>query len=101
MSEQTNVPKKRNPDQVLKVSASANTQQLASAVAHSLYESGQVTVRAVGAGAVNQAVKAIAVARGFVAPRGMDLYCVPGFQTVDAKDGKGTITTITFKVVTF
>ena len=45
-------------------------------------------MRAVGAGAVNQAVKAIAIARGYVAPRGMDLTCVPGFATIKSRDGE-------------
>jgi len=37
----------------------------------------------VGAGAVNQAVKAVAIARGFVAPNGMDLVCVPAFAEIE------------------
>jgi stage V sporulation protein S len=37
---------------------------------------------AIGAGAINQAVKAIAIARGFVAPSGMDLICIPAFTDI-------------------
>jgi len=55
-------------------------------------------MRAVGAGAVNQAVKAIAIARGYVAPRGMDLTCVPGFATIKSRDGE--ISAIVFHVTT-
>ncbi len=39
-------------------------------------------MQAVGAGAVNQAIKAIAIARGFVAPSGIDLVCVPAFSEI-------------------
>ena len=40
-------------------------------------------MQAVGAGALNQAVKAIAIARGFVAPHGIDLVCVPAFTDIE------------------
>ena len=45
-------------------------------------------MQAVGAGAVNQAVKAVAIARGFVAPNGLDLVCVPAFAeiTIDGEE---------------
>lgn len=72
----------------LRVSAGSSPQSVASAVAHALYESKQVKMRAVGAGAVNQAVKAIAIAAGYVAPRGMVLNCRPGFQTIESRDGE-------------
>jgi stage V sporulation protein S len=44
-------------------------------------------LRAIGAGAVNQAIKACAIARGYVAPRGIDLSIRPGFATVTMRDG--------------
>ena len=72
----------------LRVSAGSNPQSVASAIAHALYENRQVKLRAVGAGAVNQAVKAIAIARGYVAPRGLDLTCKPGFTTITSHDGE-------------
>jgi stage V sporulation protein S len=79
------VPSSEEP--FLRVSAGSNPQSVASAIAHALYDNHTVTVRAVGAGAVNQAVKAMAIARGYVAPRGMDLNCVPGFTTIQSRDG--------------
>lgn len=82
---------------VLRVSASSSPQSLASAIAHSIYEARTSKIRAVGAGAVNQAVKAIAIARGFVAPRGFDLVCVPGFASIESHDGK--ISAIVFTVM--
>jgi stage V sporulation protein S len=80
----------------LRVSNSSNPQSVASAIAHAVYESRHVKLRAVGAGAVNQAVKAIAIARGYVAPRGLDLTCKPGFTTIDSRDGE--ISAIVFAI---
>ncbi len=78
--------------------ASSNAQALASAVSHAIYDSRPVTLRAIGAGAVNQAIKAIAIARGFVAPRGIDLAVRPGFTTVTMHDGD--VSAVTLKVIT-
>ena len=47
-----------------------------------LRTSGNVEIQAIGAGAINQAIKAIAIARGFVAPSGIDLAFVPAFQEI-------------------
>lgn len=91
MSEQ-----KEQEDKFLRVSAGSNAQSVGSAIAHALYESPTVKLRAVGASAVNQAVKAIAIARGYVAPRGLDLTCRPGFTTVDSRDGQ--ISAIVFTI---
>jgi stage V sporulation protein S len=84
-------------DQVLKVSAGSNPQSVASAIAHSIYEAHTCKIRAVGAGAVNQAVKAIAIARGYTAPRGIDLKCIPGFANIESHDGQ--ISAIVFTIV--
>lgn len=48
-----------------------------------LRESGATEVQVIGAGALNQAVKAIAIARGFVAPSGLDLIFVPAFADIE------------------
>ena len=75
-------------ENILRVSAGSNPQSVASAIAHSIYENRQCKIRAVGAGAVNQATKAIAIARGYTAPRGLDLVCVPGFASIESHDGQ-------------
>jgi stage V sporulation protein S len=80
----------------LRVSAGSNPQSVASAIAHAIYETKAVKLRAVGAGAVNQAVKAMAIARGYVAPRGLDLTCKPGFATIESRDGE--ISAIVFAI---
>jgi len=69
------------PD-VLKVSATSKPKAVAGALAAVLREKGKVEMQAVGAGAVNQAVKAIAISRGFVAPNGIDLVAIPAFTKV-------------------
>ncbi len=84
-------------EQILRVSAGSNPQSVASAIAHSIYENRECKVRAVGAGAVNQAVKAIAIARGYAAPRGLNLVCVPGFASIESHDGQ--ISAIVFTVI--
>ncbi len=67
---------------VLKVSATSNPKSVAGALAAVLRERGEAEVQAIGAAAVNQAVKAIAIARGYVAPNGIDLVAVPAFAEV-------------------
>jgi stage V sporulation protein S len=69
--------------EVLKVSADSKPKAVAGAVAAILREKGTVEIQAVGAGAVNQAVKAIAISRGFVAPNGIDLVAIPAFTKVE------------------
>lgn len=94
MSDTTPVPSTEEP--FLRVSASSNPQSVASAIAHALYDSKQVKLRAVGAGAVNQAVKSIAIASGYIGPRGLVLNCRPGFTTIESHDGE--ISAIVFAI---
>ncbi|MHB8927712.1 MAG: stage V sporulation protein S [Bacillota bacterium] len=68
---------------ILKVSSKSNPNSVAGALAGVLRERGNAEIQAVGAGALNQAVKAVAIARGFVAPSGMDLVCVPAFTDIE------------------
>lgn len=67
---------------ILKVAAKSNPNSVAGALAGVLREKGSVEMQAIGAGAINQAVKAIAIARGFVAPGGIDLVCIPAFTEI-------------------
>ena len=69
--------------EVLKVSSKSNPNSVAGALAGVLREKGSAEIQAIGAGALNQAVKAIAIARGFVAPSGIDLVCVPAFADIE------------------
>jgi len=73
--------------EVLKVSSKSSPNAVAGALAGVIREKGSVEIQAIGAGAINQAVKAVAIARGFVAPGGMDLICIPAFTEI-AIDGE-------------
>jgi stage V sporulation protein S len=64
---------------VFKVSAKSNPSSVAGALAGVIRERGRAELQAIGAGAINQAIKAVAIARGYVAPGGMDLVCIPAF----------------------
>lgn len=69
-------------DHVLKVSAKSNPNSVAGAIAGVIREKGKTEIHAIGAGALNQAIKAIAIARGYVAPSGINLVFVPAFIDV-------------------
>jgi len=83
-------------DDVLKVSGSSNPQSVGSILARSINAGHLPKMRAIGASAVNQAVKAAAIARGFVAPRGIDLSFVVGFDDIVGENGE-TISAISLK----
>jgi len=68
--------------ELLRVSAKSNPNSVAGALAGVIRERGAAELQVVGAGALNQAIKAIAIARGFVAPSGIDLICIPAFTDV-------------------
>jgi len=68
--------------EVLKVSSKSSPNAVAGALAGVIREKGSAEIQAIGAGAINQSVKAIAIARGFVAPSGLDLVCVPAFVDI-------------------
>lgn len=68
--------------EALKVSSRSNPNSVAGALVAVIREKGYAEMQAVGAGALNQAVKAVAIARGFVAPSGTDLICSPAFTDI-------------------
>ena len=69
--------------EVLKVSTKSNPNSVAGALTAIIKEKNIAEIEAVGAGAINQAVKAIAIARGFIAPSGKDIICVPAFADIE------------------
>ncbi|MGI6678496.1 MAG: stage V sporulation protein S [Dehalobacterium sp.] len=76
--------------EVLRVAGDSDVKAVAGALVAVLKSRGQAEVQAVGAGAVNQAVKAIAISRGFVAPNGIDLVFIPAFSEVEINNEKKT-----------
>ena len=75
---------------ILKISTKSNPNSVAGAIAGLIKEKGRAEMQAIGAGALNQAIKAIAIARGFVAPSGVDLICIPAFTEVKIEDEERT-----------
>ena len=67
----------------LKVSTKSDPAKVAGAIAGVIREEGKAEIQTVGAGSLNQAVKAIAIARGYVAPGGIDWIIIPGFQDIE------------------
>ena len=76
--------------EVLKVSAKSNPNSVDGALAGVLREKGGAEIQAIGAGALNQAVKAIAISRGFVAPGGIDLITIPAFTDIEIEGEERT-----------
>lgn len=75
---------------VLKVSARSTPNSVAGAIAGVIKDKGEVEVQAVGAGAVNQAVKSAAIARGYLATSGIDMVTIPAFSTIVIDDEERT-----------
>lgn len=76
--------------EVLKVSAKSNPNSVAGALAGVIREKSGAEIQTIGAGALNQAIKAIAIARGFVAPSGIDLICIPAFTDIQVEGEERT-----------
>ena len=72
--------------EVLKVSTNSNPKMVAGAVAAVLRNGSNVEIQVIGAGAVNQAIKSIIIARGYVAPNGIDLIVIPAFEQIEVNN---------------
>ena len=68
--------------EILKVGSKSNPSKVAGAIANIFRENKSATIQTVGAASLNQAIKAIAIARGFVAPSGKNLVCIPAFTDI-------------------
>ncbi len=76
--------------EVLKVSSRSRSTAVAGAIAGVIRDVGRAEVQAIGAGAVNQAAKAVAIARGYLALDGFDIICYPSFTDVQIADEERT-----------
>ncbi len=76
--------------EMLRISTKSNPNSIAGAIAGLVKEKGRAEMQAIGAGALNQAVKAVAIARGFVAPAGVELICIPAFADVKVEGEERT-----------
>lgn len=68
--------------EILKVSSKSNPNLVAGALVNILKNDEVAQVHSIGAGALNQSIKAVAIARGYLTPSGQDLVCVPSFLEV-------------------
>ena len=68
--------------EILKVSSKSNPSKVAGAIANIYRENKEVEIQTIGAGSLNQAIKAIAICRGFVAPTGDNLVVIPAFNDI-------------------
>lgn len=75
---------------VIKVSASSRTSAVAGAIAGVVREHKRAEAQAIGAGAVNQAIKAVAIARAYLQEDGLDVICIPEFTSVDIEGKERT-----------
>ena len=71
----------------IKVASSSSVFKVAGAISNIMRNQNYLDISTVGAGSLNQAIKAVAIARGFVAPSGKNLVCIPAFQDI-AIDGE-------------
>lgn len=68
---------------IIKVSSKSAPKAVAGAIANVVRENNAAEIQSIGAGATNQAVKAVAIARGYLAPSGIDIVCIPAFANVE------------------
>ncbi len=87
--EELHTEKTGKPD-VIKVSAKSRSTAVAGAIAAVIREHRYAEVQAIGAGAVNQAVKALAIARGYLEGDKIDIVCTPYFTEVDIEGQERT-----------
>lgn len=75
---------------IIKVSANSRTSAVAGAIAGVVRDNNRAEVQAIGAGAVNQAVKAVAIARGYLSEDAIDVVCLPEFTAVEIEGKERT-----------
>jgi len=83
---------------LLKVSSKSAPNSVAGAIAGIIRTENKVQIQTIGAGALNQTIKAIAIARGYIAPTGQELICFPFFKDIDVNGEVKTAIVITVEV---
>ena len=82
---------------LLKVSTKSKPNSVAGAIAGIVRNSSRVQIQTIGAGALNQAIKGIAIARGFIAPTGHELTCIPYFKDIEVNGEVKTAIVLTIE----
>ncbi|MCC7355839.1 MAG: stage V sporulation protein S [Anaerolineae bacterium] len=80
---------------IIKVSARSRSTAVAGAIAGVIRDTKRAEVQAIGASAVNQAIKAVAIARGYLVQDGIDIICIPSFTEVDIEGQERTAVKLT------
>jgi len=83
---------------ILRVSSSSDPNKVAGALAGTIREHQEAEMQTVGAGALNQAVKALAISRGFLAPSGIDLICWPSFIDIEINGNERTAIRLSVRI---
>jgi len=86
-----------NEVKLLKVSSNSKPNSVAGAIAGMIRTDSRVQVQTIGAGALNQAIKGVAIARGFIAPTGHELVCVPFFKDIEVNGEVKTAIVLTIE----
>jgi stage V sporulation protein S len=86
-------------DSLLKIGSASPPHSVATALVRAIQEGRDPIMRAIGHGAVGQAVKAQIIARGIAAPMGMDLVFLPAFDNVTNEDGDGTLSAVIWRTL--
>ena len=82
---------------LLKVSSKSKPNSVAGAIAGIIRSNTRVQIQTIGAGALNQAIKGIAIARGFIAPTGQELICIPYFKDIEVNGEVKTAIVLTIE----
>ena len=85
--------------EILKVSSKSNPNSVAGAIANILKEKEKLDIQVIGAGALNQLIKAIIISRGFIAPLGKNIVCIPSFKDIKINDQEKTAIKITIQTL--
>jgi stage V sporulation protein S len=83
---------------IIRVAAQSKSTAVAGAIAGIIREHGRAEVQAIGAGAVNQAIKAVAIARGYLTLDGLDVVCIPSFADVTIEGSERTAIRLTIEL---
>jgi stage V sporulation protein S len=83
---------------LLKVSSTSKPNSVAGAIAGIVRTENKVQIQTIGAGALNQTIKGIAIARGYIAPTGQELVCIPFFKDIEVNGETKTAIVITVEV---
>lgn len=86
-----------NNIKLLKVSSKSKPNSVAGAIAGMIRSNSRVQIQTIGAGALNQAIKGIAIARGFIAPTGQELICIPYFKDIEVNGEVKTAIVLTIE----